>query len=49
MVKMRREFHRHPELSGEEYHTREVLVREIEAMGVPYKLLRGTRREKQPM
>ncbi len=42
MVKMRREFHRHPELSGEEYHTREVLVREIEAMGVPYKLLRGT-------
>ena len=49
MVKMRREFHRHPELSGEEYHTREVLVREIEALGVPYKLLRGTRREKQPM
>ncbi len=42
MVKMRREFHRHPELSGEEYHTREILVREIEGMGLPYKLLKGT-------
>lgn len=42
MVEMRREFHRHPELSGEEFKTREVLVREIEGMGVPYKLLPGT-------
>ena len=29
MVKMRREFHRHPELSGEEWHTRDILVRSI--------------------
>lgn len=42
MVEMRREFHRHPELSGEEFHTRDVLVREIESMGIPYKLLPGT-------
>ena len=42
MVKMRREFHRHPELSGEEFHTRDVLVRELESMGVCYKLLPGT-------
>ncbi len=42
MVKMRREFHRRPELSGEEWHTRDVLVREIEAMGLPFKLLKGT-------
>lgn len=42
VVKMRREFHEHPEVSGEEYHTREVLIREIESMNVPYKLLPGT-------
>lgn len=42
MVRRRREFHRHPELSAQEFHTREVLVREIEAMGVPYTLLPGT-------
>lgn len=42
MKEMRREFHRHPEISGEEYHTREVLVREIESMGIPYRLLEGT-------
>lgn len=42
VVHMRREFHRHPETSDEEYHTREVLVREIESMNVPYKLLKGT-------
>ena len=42
MVKMRRKFHRHPELSGEEWHTRDILVQEIEAMGVPFKLLKGT-------
>lgn len=42
MVNMRREFHRHPELSGEEYHTRDILIREIEEMKLPYKLLKGT-------
>ncbi len=42
MKEMRREFHRHPEISGEEYHTREVLVREIESMEIPYRLLDGT-------
>lgn len=39
---MRREFHRHPELSGEEYHTRQVIIRELEAMQVPYVFLKGT-------
>lgn len=42
MVKMRREFHEHPELSGEEHHTREVLIRELENMNVSYRLLPGT-------
>ena len=42
VVKMRREFHKHPEVSGEEYHTRKVLIREIESMNVPYDLLQGT-------
>ncbi|MEW4413130.1 amidohydrolase [Clostridium sp. AN503] len=42
IVHMRREFHRHPELSGEEFRTRDILVREIESMGVPYRLLKGT-------
>lgn len=42
MKEMRREFHRHPEISGEEYHTREILIREIENMEIPYKKLAGT-------
>lgn len=42
MVRMRREFHRHPEIAGEEYHTREVLIREIEGLGLPYRKLEGT-------
>ena len=36
VVAMRREFHRSPELSGKEFHTRERLIEEIEKMGVPY-------------
>ena len=42
MVEMRRKFHQHPEISGEEFHTREVLIQELESMQVPYKLLKGT-------
>lgn len=42
VVRMRREFHMQPEISGEEYHTRDVLIREIESMDVPYKQLKGT-------
>ena len=30
IVEMRREFHRYPEVSGKEQHTREILVRELE-------------------
>ena len=32
VVAMRREFHRSPELSGKEFHTRERLIEEIEKM-----------------
>ena len=39
VVAMRREFHRSPELSGKEFHTRERLIEEIEKMGVPYEKL----------
>lgn len=42
VVSMRREFHRHPEVSGKEYHTRERLIEEIEKMGIPYEKLSGT-------
>lgn len=42
VIGMRREFHRYPEVSGQEFHTREVLVRELESMKVPYRLLKGT-------
>lgn len=42
IISMRREFHRHPEISGKEFHTREVLMRELDAMGVSYEKLPGT-------
>ncbi len=42
VVERRREFHRYPELSGEEHHTRQILIRELEDMKVPYRLLEGT-------
>jgi metal-dependent amidase/aminoacylase/carboxypeptidase family protein len=42
IIKMRREFHENPELSGEEYHTREILIRELNEMKVPYRKLPGT-------
>ncbi|MCD8146338.1 MAG: amidohydrolase [Clostridiales bacterium] len=42
IISMRRAFHSHPEVSGEEFHTREVLIHELENMGVPYQKLPGT-------
>ena len=42
VIQMRREFHKHPEISGEEYHTRDILIREIRDMQIPYRLLKGT-------
>lgn len=42
IISMRRLFHENPELSGKEFHTRERLIREIDSMGVPYKLLPGS-------
>ncbi len=42
MVSMRREFHKYPEVSGKEFHTREILRRELDDMGVSYGLLDGT-------
>ena len=37
VVAMRREFHRSPELSGKEFHTRERLIEEIEKDETKYK------------
>ncbi|MGN1140849.1 MAG: amidohydrolase [Oliverpabstia sp.] len=42
VISMRRKFHEYPEVSGKEFHTREVLIREIESMGISYQLLKGT-------
>ena len=41
-VRMRREFHRYPEVSGEEWKTRGRLIAEIEKMGLPYEKVPGT-------
>ena len=41
-VRLRREFHRSPELSGQEFQTRKILVRELKEMDIPYRLLPGT-------
>lgn len=41
-LKMRREFHQNPEISGQEQQTRKRLIRELEQMGVLYRLLPGT-------
>ncbi len=40
MVRMRRAFHENPELSGEEYETRKLLISELEGMGVSYRVLK---------
>lgn len=42
MIQMRRELHRHPELSNHEFETRKRIVRELERMGIEYELLEGT-------
>lgn len=42
VIRMRREFHEHPEVSGKEIETRKRLLREIKAMGLPYELVPGT-------
>ena len=42
MIRMRREFHRYPELSNHEFETRKRIVRELESMNVDYQLLNGT-------
>ncbi|MCQ8213684.1 amidohydrolase [Cetobacterium somerae] len=42
MIQMRRKFHENPELSGEEFKTKEILIEEFKSMGVPYKELPGT-------
>lgn len=41
-IALRREFHEHPELSGQETETRARIVRELEQMDIPYELLPGT-------
>ena len=42
IIAMRREFHRTPEVSGQEQKTRAIILRELDAMGVPYELCKGT-------
>ena len=36
MIQMRRYFHEHPELSGQELHTVEKIAQELEAMGIEH-------------
>lgn len=36
MIELRREFHRHPELSNQEFRTSRRIKEELDAMGVPY-------------
>ncbi|MCY7007028.1 amidohydrolase [Fusobacterium simiae] len=42
IINMRRTFHKYPELSGEEFKTRELIIKELENLNVPYRLLSGT-------
>ena len=42
IISMRRAFHTHPEVSGQEFDTRDLLIRELEGMGVPYQKVPGT-------
>lgn len=39
---LRRWFHAHPELSGEEYETCEKICQELQALGIPFKKAAGT-------
>ena len=41
-VNMRREFHRHPELSWQEIHTARRIREELKHMGIPYVETAGT-------
>ena len=42
IIRLRREFHRFPELSYKEYETGERIIRELEDMGLPYKRVTET-------
>ena len=42
MVSLRRELHRFPEVSSDEFHTREILLRELEALGAEVEKIDGT-------
>lgn len=37
LVKLRRYFHEHPELSWQEYHTQEKIMEYLDELGIPYK------------
>lgn len=41
-IELRRELHRHPELSFEEYRTQQTIVEALEAEGIPYRTIAGT-------
>lgn len=42
VLRMRRYFHKHPELSNLEYHTRDTIVQELEKMNIPYESVTET-------
>lgn len=37
VINFRRELHRHPELSGQEYKTQEKIMKELDKLQIPYK------------
>jgi len=39
VIKMRREFHMHPELSLKEKWTSERVIKELDSMGIPYEVV----------
>ncbi|ADU27754.1 M20 metallopeptidase family protein [Ethanoligenens harbinense] len=39
VIQLRRELHRHPEQSGAEQHTSAVVRRELDGMGIPYRIV----------
>ena len=42
VVEMRRDFHRHPEASFEEFRTTKRIAEELDKMGIPYRLFEPT-------